>query len=90
MLSIMPKKSIAVVKPIKPSTLNAIGEAMSKLDPHYVPSSGLNPFLHLLENGKIMPNCFSCFEFNANQQPRPSYRKTVSMIGPHPTHLDDS
>ena len=74
------------------STPNAIGEEMSKLDPHYIPSpiQGMNPFLPLLGNREIIGNCLSCFEFNsasyveAQQQQKPSYRKTVSMIGHHP------
>ena len=76
------------------STPNAIGEEMSRLDPYYIPSpaNGMNPFLPLLgQNGKIMANCFSCVEFNAinwQQQPRPKYRKTVSLVGPQP-NLDE-
>ncbi len=73
-------------------TPNAIGQEMSKLDPHYIPSpaKGMNPFLSLFHDDKIMGNqFFSCFEFNAQQQPfRPTYRKTVSMIGQHPTDLE--
>ena len=68
---------------------NAIGEEMSKLDPHYIPSpaQGVNPFLPLFgHNGKILANCFSCVEFNTInwQQQRPKYRKTVSLVGPTP------
>jgi len=78
------------------STPNAIGEEMSKLDPYYIPSSvqGINPFLPLFGNREIIGNCLSCFEFNAatnlqTQQQKPSYRKTVSMIGHHPSNLEN-
>ena len=78
------------------STPNAIGEEMSKLDPYYIPSSvqGINPFLPLFGNREIKGNCLSCFEFNAatnlqTQQQKPSYRKTVSMIGHHPSNLEN-
>lgn len=73
-------------------TPDTIGQEMSKLDPHYIPSpeDGMNPFLHLFGNGKIIGQFFSCFEFNAASLPakRPNYRKTVSVIGQHPTQLD--
>merc|ERR1711963_1223989 len=78
------------------STPNTIGEEMSKLDPYYIPSTtqGINPFLPLFGNRQIIGNCLSCFEFNAaskiqQEQYKPTYRKTVSMVGHHPSNLEN-
>ena len=79
------------------STPNAIGEEMSKLDPYYMPSAtqNINPFLPLFGNRQIIGNCLSCFEFNAaekiqqEQYKKPTYRKTVSMVGHHPSNLEN-
>ena len=65
----------------------AIGEKMSQLDPHYIPSKeGVNPFLQLFGESKIVNHRYSCFEFKVNSPKieRPIYRKTVSLIGSHP------
>ena len=64
-----------------------IGEKMSQLDPHYIPSKeGVNPFLQLFGESKIVNHRYSCFEFKVNSPKvdRPIYRKTVSLIGSHP------
>ena len=65
----------------------AIGEKMSQLDPHYIPSKeGVNPFLTLFGESKIVNHRYSCFEFKVDSPKleRPIYRKTVSLIGSHP------
>ena len=67
----------------------SIGEKMSQLDPHYIPAKeGVNPFLSLFGDSKILNHRYSCFEFNQvhsnSKLDRPIYRKTVSLIGNHP------
>lgn len=82
----------------KSETPYAVGTEMSKLDPHYIPSSnpgGMNPFANL--PGKLQGKIFgssdlfcSCFEVVAEcsldtfdgLRITPVYRKAVSLIQP--------
>ena len=86
-----------------PMSPSAIGEAMSIIDPHYLPSpmKKLNPFLPLLkraEGGKLVGDLYSsCFELFKDDEPgedegdsangKVVYRKTVSMIDQKPPDL---
>lgn len=78
----------------------AIGEQMSRLDPHYIPSPapGVNPFIPLLPRrltamggGKIVsPKDLYCSCFEPVRPSKKVYRKAVSMIQHPPMMRKDS